>query len=232
MTPTPLTLPEAQTAIARCKNLNMPIWMLDWNDALTDIRAIMGGTAVPVAPGKNVFMNLFAPFVFEQDQDAPFLTQALTVLARPEQPLESAVLQGYVAAYLAEGTVEGTYQGGSLQGLLMFLSAVPDATSTCAVLVQAIAARLEQNLAVLDLLGEKTDIRKGQVRQYTYEPSSAMLHEAVTLGLYRLADLASRRSKTQVAFVTLASPHDTPQLAALTWNRSQTPQLLKHLRVG
>lgn len=231
MAPTALTPAEVQIAVARLKNMNLPVWMLDWNDTLTDIRAIMGGTLVPVSAHKGVLMNLFSPFVFQgEDEDARFLAEALAVLGRLDQPLDMDTLQGYVAAYLAEGTVDGTYQGGSLQGLLMFLSSVTDPGGTCATLVQAIATRLEDNLAVLHLLGESNDIRKGLVRQYAYEPSSAMLHEAVTLALYRLADLASQQRGIPVTLVTLRSPHDTPGLAALTWERSTGH--LHHLRVG
>lgn len=212
--------------IGRYKNQGVPIWMIDPRDALTDIRAIMGGSVTHLGRDGNRLNPLHPCILQHGEADAAELARLLKILARPSHEISALYLQTPIHEFLTSHLDGDVFTGSTLKDLCAHLTAQG---GPCAQLVSDLHARLQQFPEIETLIGGPTQMNRGAVKQFSYTPVTQAAHEAVTLTLARLAGIGARRTNTSMVMISLTSPLDTPELAAAVWAQ-QRGSAVTHIR--
>ena len=214
---------ELRTLLVRATSEKRPVWMLDSSGRFTDFRAIRHGTQVNIR-GEGVHLNPLHAFKIEHlNADATALAALLRTLW---PPLDVSILSGALMAFIDESRQGNVFPGAVLEDFIRYAESAPATTGEARKLRELQQAQPQ----VMHLLGGKTTLPKGMLMQVSY-PAEAQMHAAVMLTMQRLAEITMRLRPAQaLLMVSEATHHDTPQLAALTWENPRSPQVI-HVRV-
>lgn len=224
-TTAPVDHAQLNRAINRYRNQKTPVWMIDPRDALTDIRAVTGGTVTHLGR-QDYAINPLHPCPMQAGEaDASELARLLKFMARPVADINARYLQSFIHRFLIDRSDGTLFRGAHLSDLLTFLSQLPDT----AVFAQSLRDHVSRHPDVMRVLDAPTQVNKGLIRQFSFSPVNQFSHDAVTLTLHRLAGIAARNSRTGLVLITMASPLDTTDLATAVWD-SPLPSPVHHLR--